>query len=803
MTHLSPRWRKVLRDLYQNKARTLMIVLSLTIGVFTVSLLINAESVLRTAFVRQFASINPSSATLVLSDGFNKDYLPVVRRMPGIQEADGLHFTTVRLKVGTNQWINLQVSAFPDFNDIRINKVLPASSSTSWPPAKGEILLEKSSLSLAAMPILMVGDPLTVQTANGNDTTLKFAGVAYDFNRTPSQGTGFVYGYVTLDTLERLGQPTDLNELNIVVAQNKLDKTYIRQVADRIKHGLENNGWTVGAILVPDPGQHPLGTVLDALNIILGSLSILTLVGGALLVFNMVAALVAQQIRQIGMMKAVGARVDQIAAMYLGMVMVFGLLALAIAAPLASLGGFQVARLLAGIFNLDLNDVKIPALALAVEALIGFGVPFLAALYPIGSGTRITVREALADYGLGNMEGKPGWGVRLLEKLRGPLFPRTVLLSLRNTFRRRGRLVLTLLPLALSGAILITVVNVRNSLQSELQSIFSYRNYSINISFENPYLPAEIESIAQKVPGVARIEGYHETTDAYRVLANSSQATDISVLGVSPTTEMFHLPILAGRWLSVQDQDAVVINDALLRDEPDVHLGDRVLFKINGRNVTLRVVGVVEEKMTTDGMYLNDAYYGKVIGNVGRINNAWVMTEPGLPLDRAAPALEAQFEKANFYVSSLTTVDDQRSFIDFHFSIMIIPLGLAAILLALVGGLGLMGTMSTNVMERQREIGVMRAIGASDGDVQRIVITEGLFIGLISWLISVAVAWPVTWVLDYMVGNQFLYTPLLFTFPLGGLLIWLIIVLVTSGSSCYLPARNASQTSVRELLAYE
>ena len=801
MMHVSPRWRKALRDLYQNKARTLMIVLSLTIGIFTVSLLINAESVLRTAFDRQFASINPSSATLLLPEGFDKDYLPTVRHMDGIQEADGLRSVNVRLKTEPNQWINLRVSAFPDYNDIRINKVLPFSG--AWPPAKGEILLERSSLTLAAMPVLTAGDPLTIQTSDGTDTTLKFSGVAYDFNQTPSQGTGIVYGYVTLDTLEKLKQPANLNELTIVVAQNKLDKTYIRQVAEGIKQGLENNGRTVSAILVPDPGQHPLGTVLDALDIILGSLSILTLVGGALLVFNMVAALVAQQVRQIGIMKSIGARVNQIAGMYLGMVTVFGLLAIVVAGPLASLAGMEVAKLLANIFNLDLHAVKVPGLAIAVEVLIGLGIPFLAAIYPIWSGTRITVREALADYGLGSMDGKPGLAVHALEQLQSPFFPRPVLLSLRNTFRRRGRLILTLLPLALSGAILITVVNVRNALQSELQTIFSYRNYSLNLAFENPTSLAEIENIAQTVPGVTRIEGYHETSDAYRVLAHTSQATNISVIGVAPTTDIIHLPVLEGRWLTAQDQDAVVVNDALVRDEPDLHPGARVLFKINGRNVTLQVVGVVEEKMATDGMYLNDAYYGKVIGDVDRVNNAWIMTSAGQPLETIASTLEGQFEKANVHVASLTTVDDQRSFIDFHFSIMIIPLSMAALLLALVGGLGLMGTMSTNVLERQREIGVMRAIGASNGGVQQVVITEGLFIGLISWLISMAAAWPVTYVLDSMVGNQFLYTSLPFTYPLSGWMAWLIIVLVTAVLSCTLPARNASQTSVRELLAYE
>ena len=200
---------------------------------------------------------------------------------------------------------------------------------------------------------------------------------------------------------------------------------------------------------------------------------------------------------------------------------------------------------------------------------------------------------------------------------------------------------------------------------------------------------------------------------------------------------------------------------------------------------------------------MNDAYFGKILSGVGRTNNLWVATAPGTSPEKIKEELEAKFEQAGLAVVSLKTTEDERSFVEFHFSIMIVPLGFAALMLALVGGLGLTGTMSTNVMERSREVGVMRAIGASDGGVQRIFMVEGLFIGLISWLISIAAALPFTYLLDTMVGSRFLYAPLTYIFSPAGALIWLIVVLVTAALSCYVPAQNASQTSVRELLAYE
>jgi putative ABC transport system permease protein len=364
-------------------------------------------------------------------------------------------------------------------------------------------------------------------------------------------------------------------------------------------------------------------------------------------------------------------------------------------------------------------------------------------------------------------------------------------------------LILTLLPLALSGAILLTVFNVRVSLMTELDGIFRYRNYNINISFERPYRFEEIRNIALNVPGVLDVEGYRQTSDAYRLRVDGSRSNNLSVTSLMPESSIVHLPLGAGRWLAAQDQTDVVVNTAFLRDETDVRLGDRLSLKINGRDITATVAGIVDEKMASAGIYVNDSYFGKMLGGVSRTNNLWVVTDTSKSQEKIKEELEAQFEQAGLAVTYLKTTSDERSSLEFHFNIMVVPLGLAALMLALVGGLGLSGTMSTNVMERSREVGVMRAIGASDGGIQRIFVIEGLFIGLVSWFFSLAAALPFTYVLDTMIGSRFLYEPLTYIFSFGGALLWLVIALITAALSCYVPAQNASRTSVRELLAYE
>jgi putative ABC transport system permease protein len=133
----------------------------------------------------------------------------------------------------------------------------------------------------------------------------------------------------------------------------------------------------------------------------------------------------------------------------------------------------------------------------------------------------------------------------------------------------------------------------------------------------------------------------------------------------------------------------------------------------------------------------------------------------------------------------------------------VVLLLIMAFLLAVIGGLGLMGTMSINVLERTREIGVMRAIGASNKSVRRIFIIEGIIIGVISWLVGAVLAFPISKVLSDLIGAQFLSAPLNYTFSLNGAIIWLVLVIILATVASFLPAWNASRFTVREVLAYE
>jgi putative ABC transport system permease protein len=164
---------------------------------------------------------------------------------------------------------------------------------------------------------------------------------------------------------------------------------------------------------------------------------------------------------------------------------------------------------------------------------------------------------------------------------------------------------------------------------------------------------------------------------------------------------------------------------------------------------------------------------------------------------------EQRLRKLGFRLTSIITTSNEREEAKAFFDILTVLFLLMALLLAIVGGISLMGTMSINVIERTREIGVMRAVGASDRSVGLIFILEGLFIGCLSWLLGSLASLGLGKLTSDVVGNSLLGVPLSYEFSLLGVGIWLILVVIISIASSFIPARNASQLTVREVLAYE
>ena len=647
-----------------------------------------------------------------------------------------------------------------------------------------------------------LGDHLIIEQDNGKHRELTFAGYVHDVTGFPYNLAQTINAYVTPDTLEWLGGSLDYSMLAMSVSENQTDVDHVTEVGQAIANRMERAGAEIYFVNIYQPGHHFAWSISQGIFFVLSVLGYMTVLLSGFLIVNTITAIMAQQTRQIGIMKAVGGGNAQVFAMYVVLILGFGLTALGIAIPLAGGAAQNIGGGMAVYLNFEPLPFRSYPPAIVQQAIVALLVPLLAALWPVYNSVRVTVREAISDYGIGG-NTKPN--DKSVSK-SVVWIPRPMRLSLRNAFRRKLRLGLTLFSLVLGGAIFIGVYNLWASFDRTIEDIQGYFLADINTSFGRYYRFEEVASLAESIPGVSSVEGW---TEYPGTLVSDEDAAGTQILFVAPpsTSTLIDPVITAGRWLTTGDENAIVIGNHLLNIFPDLKVGDWLTIKIDGKETKWHIIGfyTITGNVSPPLLYVNYEYLSKLVGAPGQVYSLRVLTtqHDALTQKRVNDQLEALFESRGIQVTSSQLGADfitgQKATTDVLVYFMLVM----ASLIAIVGGLGLMGTMSINVLERTREIGVMRAIGASNGDIQGIVITEGMVVGLISWTISILLSFPITSALCFGVGMAVLTAPMPAVYGIRGILAWLIFTLVLASIASALPARRASRLTVRDTLAYE
>jgi putative ABC transport system permease protein len=259
--------------------------------------------------------------------------------------------------------------------------------------------------------------------------------------------------------------------------------------------------------------------------------------------------------------------------------------------------------------------------------------------------------------------------------------------------------------------------------------------------------------------------------------------------------------------LSQDDENAIVIGNHFLTKFPDYKIGDTLTIRLDGKDTDWKVVGIYSMAGTVVPpiLYSNYGYLASVMGMVEKVSEIRVKTSYSDAINqrRIGDQISKALEGSEISVSNMAIGDEMIRSQNASIDVLINFLLVMAVLIAVVGGLGLMGLMSMNVLERTREIGVMRSIGAADRSIITIVIVEGVMVGLISMVFGGILAIPITQVLDYVVGMAFIESPVRFIYSLDGVFFWMILIVVLSVVASILPARNAVRLTIRDVLAYE
>jgi len=805
---IRPRWKKVLSDLWDNKARTLLVVFSIAVGVLAIGVITGAYIIIDADMSVSYAAHNPANLEL-RTEAFDTDLLDAVRNYRGVAEAEAHRVASLDVRARPGEaWTRLDIHAVQDWEANAINVLRPLEGRVI--PRRGEIVLEKDARDkLGVQP----GDVLEVRLPDDSLKTLTVVGVALDPATSAADFLASPLGYIDQDTLPDLRLPQTFNRLYLTLTQGQDDETQLRAALSYVKDKVERSGYRVGFTRLSKTHEHPLASIVNAVLGILLALGVLIVLLSSSLIANTLSALLQQHMRHIGVMKLVGGRDRQILGMYLVLMFTFGLLALLIAVPLGGQGAYGLALFIAENIGFSLQGYRLVPLAFAVQIAVGLLVPLVAGLWPVLQGTRVTVLQAISGNMLtsGDSAARQGRIDRLLLSAtrflarRGLHTPRPILISIRNTFRNKRRLVLTLFTLTMGGAIFISVFNVRLSLHRFVQQVGNYFLADVSVTFKQPYRINKVRNYVMQVPGVTDVEGW-AFANAEILYPDGTLADNINILAPPAHSALVSPIMVAGRWMRPEDERKIVISESILDVYPDLQVGDTITLKIGGREEAWEVVGIFKF-VSIEGTlgYTPYEYLSREQNKANRAFSYRIVTEKH---DRASQEamrqkLDAYFRTNGFAVSEttagLSSMDDASESLD----ILVTFLLIMALLTASVGAMGLTGTMGMNVLERTREIGIMRAIGATDLRIMGIVIIEGLFIGLISWGLGALLAVPFSYLLSAIVSQAIFSTPIEVVFTYSGFGLWLLLVIILSTLASVVPARNAARLTIREVLAYE
>jgi putative ABC transport system permease protein len=610
--------------------------------------------------------------------------------------------------------------------------------------------------------------------------------------------------YVTRNDFERIAGYYGFDVLQITVPE--YSKENVLQAIDDINEKLEPQGVSVAYSEVLHPEEHYLQEMINGVGMVLTVMAIASLGLSVMLVINTINALIAQQIPQIGMMKAVGSTRRQITTMYLSAIFVYGFLSLVIAVPIGAYAGNALAQWMLYLLNVPATPFEILPNVFLLQALVGLLTPLMAGLYPVLQGVAIPAARAISQTGLGNGH----YGRRLIDRLISGIrgIPVMVALSLRNTFRRPGRVVLTLLTLTVSGAFFIMVYSTQHSFEKTIDTIFEGFGYEVQINFEQYQRIDEAIPLIESRPNVKNAEMWVFRTANTKVPGASGPGSEYEVFvrGVPSDSPIFKPELTAGRTLDPLDNQAILLNQKLA-GKMGVGVGDEIIIDLPDVGETRwTIVGLVFDLNGRDQntAFANIDTLNRVLHNAGRAAVAMIQgADKSLTTQQAIEAdlieyFDAQGMKIGY--SAISTED--RNNASAQFSILTQLLMMMTVLMAIVGSMGLSGTLSINVIERRREIGVMRAVGASSRDVGFVFTGESLMLGLTSWLFALPIGLSAGPAFVLALGKVIDF-PAEYYPAFHGVWIWLGIVVVLSILASWVPSRRATRISVNESLAYE
>lgn len=779
------RFKKILGDLKEYKSRYLLMIAALSLSLLAISIILGSYSILNREIEKNYTNTDPAHVTYEV-ENLSLEYLNYIS---GLEEVETLELRDAiffQVRSSDGKWYGLRTFVVEDFNHMKLSRFY--KNSGIWPPKTGEVLLERTVPGLIGIG---EGESITIKLPSGETENLNISGTVHDPSLSPAWQEKTGYAYITRETYRELTGITELHDLKVLFNETKRFshqevKTLSRDLADK----MVDRGVGISEIMVPPPYKHPHQGQIDAIMGLFILFGFLSIVLSGVLVSEMIATLMAKEIKQIGILKSIGAGRGQIFSLYITGIILISMLSILLGIIPGLKLGVEFAKILASQLNFTIYSPTIPGFVYLILICAGLLIPILLTFIPLFNGSRISIKQAINENGIRD--------ITLSLKKRSILkLSSTMRYSLRNTFRRKGRLLLSLTLLSFAGGVFLTSRNVDRAWEQKLFESFNRRKWDLDIRLNAKYKRESI-NLKEYIEGIniTTVTPYYEEELRISEIYPDGGHGVFYLKEIPKDTELFGYNILQGDW-SLGNKN-IVLNQKAFDEFPDSSIGDEISIVVDEEVKSLTLVGVIEEIGPAT------AYIGYAENSSGF--NALMLQYADSSFENEQDyikELEVNLKREGVGVIQMVPETMFREAINGHIYIIIYSLLVMGVILAVVGVLGLSSSITSNVLERKREFGILKTVGAQSGKILTIVLYEAFLTTLISIGLACLLSLPLSTLLGNMLGNMAFQTPLDLILSGRGLLSWILLIFISSTVTSLFPALTAVESTIKESMETE
>ena len=832
---LKTRGRKIIRDVLSRKGRTLLVAISIMIGVFGAVTLISVNDLIisqlksdinpdEIAMTRVYVTV-PSSGTNVLTEDGEDQFLTLVRRgreqtvpPPGIAG-----ITTVEGKVLQPVYWQL-----PGEDAFREGELLASSEpfdalqlepmrliGGEWPQqGQNQLVIERR---MADEYGLDVGDTLVFRAVGAGENVTQewtITGIVfhpYWVGQTNENAERRVYTW--LEDARQLVQFSGYSEFFIRYVDVNTSEA---QSNDLLRTIARETNYIPTGVWQDDPDDYTLIREVQNVTNILSLLAIVALVVSGFLVTNVINTIVVEQKGQIGVLKSIGATRWDTFVVFAGIAAMYGLLGTIPGVILGAIAGSFMAEQVAPLAFTFIEGFNVSVTGIVVGAAMGILVPVLASLVPVFNATRVSIRDAMTDLGI-----SARWGAGPLARLINALpLPINLRQALSNVSQKKGRLLLTVITLTLAAAAFMGVFAMFTVINDEIGKMFDTFNYDLVIAPTEAQDYERVSAIIAEVDGIANV--YPGVGFNVRVLDLSGTSLfigargqeELEAIGFEPADNIVSFTYEAGVGLEDAPDGRGIVLTKPAADIVGKTVGDRVVIAAGGRSAEYEIIGVASYPMDIAVMRWQELsrLAGFVDDNGTPDDESDDIPLPVIYLasvdesdasaaevDDIISAVSERLLDAGIATNATNMVAEQEA-IGETMQVFNLIFQITSGVMAAVGAIGLLATLSMAVYERQKEIGVMRSIGARSTTIVTQFLAEGILIGVLAWALAVPLSYLLAVaLLDGMGFADFID----FSYPLWVLGLGLAGMIVIASIASLWPSLSAARRTVSDILRYQ